>query len=267
MGSQHLQVKAPPNATEGMLVQINIPDPMPARHGSTPQVPPLTRGTSKTLLSKSELQFCRLKLHPSYSGEMSADADDELIDNFSTLSLFSYDFELEKKIVSEAAIQESSTSGESSKPATDSQSNSNSQNMAAFNASDSDDSLDSLKLKLRRNASDLVGYRLDVEGKGRGLVLKAQSNLGRSTKHLIRFDDSGAKESVLLSKANSSGGTPDTKGVQFTLCNAAPVGGHELCKQLVELRQMGFEQDESQVLDLLKQNNGQIQPVIEKLVG
>ena len=62
----------------------------------------------------------------------------------------------------------------------------------------------------------LVSKRIEVEGKGSGTVVEIRKAKGKSTEHVIDFDN-GERESVLLRKHVSTDGTQNAKGHKFWL--------------------------------------------------
>ena len=58
----------------------------------------------------------------------------------------------------------------------------------------------------RKDPASLVGQRIDVTGKGEGVVTGLQKATGRSTMHLIRFDTSPTPVAVLLQKETGGKG-------------------------------------------------------------
>ena len=67
-------------------------------------------------------------------------------------------------------------------------------------------------LKARQDPESLIGQRIDIEGKGVGMVTGIKKSKGRSTHHLIAFDSNptAAPELVFLKKLDSQG-----KGLKF----------------------------------------------------
>ena len=61
----------------------------------------------------------------------------------------------------------------------------------------------------------LVSKRIEVEGKGKGTVVEVKVAKGKSTEHIVEFDD-GRREAVLLSKDPAA---PSSKGCKFWLLN------------------------------------------------
>ena len=77
----------------------------------------------------------------------------------------------------------------------------------------------SVEQRQRDSGSSLLGQRIEVQGRGTGVVLDVVKAKGKATEHLIMFDD-GKREAVLLSKER-----PDTsarsKGHRFWLLHNA----------------------------------------------
>ena len=67
-----------------------------------------------------------------------------------------------------------------------------------------------MEQRQRDSGSSLIAQRIEVQGRGAGVVLNVVKAKGKATEHLIMFDD-GKRETVLLSKDASSTGMKGRK--------------------------------------------------------
>ena len=58
-----------------------------------------------------------------------------------------------------------------------------------------------------KSGAALIGQRIEVQGKGKGVVLDTLKAKGKATEHLVMFDSGNKREAVLLSKDWSGTGT------------------------------------------------------------